>query len=53
MSDVTEALVRGDDVETVVNKACAVVQKYQQTGEPGPAFPLQPDSIWNYSSGPP
>ena len=53
MSDVVEALVRGDDVESVVNKTCAVVQKYQQTGEPGPAFPLQPDSIWNYSSGPP
>lgn len=53
MSNIVATLVRGEDVEAVVNKACVVVQKYQQTGEPAPAFPLQPDRIWNYLSGPP
>ncbi len=52
MSNVVEALVRGEDVETVVNKACAVVQGHQQTGEPGPGFPLQPDRMLNYISLP-
>ena len=53
MSDVTEAIAHGDDVNTVAIKACTVVQSYQQTGEPGPGFPLQLDRIWNYPSGPP
>lgn len=53
MNSIVEALVRGDDVESVVNKACVVVQKYQQTGEPAPAFPLQPDRIMDYLAGPP
>ena len=52
MSNVVEALVRGEDVETVVNKACTVVQGHQQTGEPGPGFPLQPDRMLNYISLP-
>ena len=53
MNNIVEALVRGDDVETVVNKACVVEQKHHKTGEPAPAFPLQPDRILNYSLGPP
>ena len=53
MSDVAEAFVRGEDAGTVVNKACAVVQMYQQTGEPAPGFPLQPERFLNYPSGPP
>ncbi len=32
MESVIEALVRGDDVATVVNQACSLLREYQQTG---------------------
>lgn len=32
MYEITEAIVRGDDVATVANQACSLLREYQQTG---------------------